>query len=42
MIPAGTTHGATALTRAGSPPTARHRLRVIQIASVMPIRYISP
>jgi len=42
MIPAGTAHSATSPTRAGSPPTARQRLRVIQIASVMPTRYISP
>jgi hypothetical protein len=42
MIPAGTAHSATSVTSAGSPPAAAHRRRVIQIASVMPITYISP
>jgi hypothetical protein len=41
MIPTGTADSATSVTSAGLPPSARHRLRVIQIASVMPIRYIS-
>jgi hypothetical protein len=42
MIPAGIAHSATSYTKAGSPPAAAHRRRVIQIPSAIPATYISP